>query len=108
MSAKYYLIYCTCPDQAIATELAQQLIAMKVAACINILPNLTSIYNWEGQIETATESLLMIKTTIERYSELETLILQLHPYQVPEIIATPIEKALPNYLNWIDQCLIRV
>lgn len=98
---QYLLIYCTCPDQPTAEQLARQLVENQLAACVNIFPSLTSIYRWQNQIETANELLLLIKTRADKYSALETWIKNHHPYEVPEIIATPIIQGLPSYLDWI-------
>mgnify|MGYP000318201417 CR=1 FL=1 len=98
----HLLVYCTCPDQNVAVQLANSLVAEALAACINIVPGLTSIYAWQGQLETDTEVLLMIKTTRERYPALQTRLEALHPYELPEVIAVPIEVGLPTYLEWVD------
>jgi periplasmic divalent cation tolerance protein len=105
MPTDYSLIFCTCPDHSTASKLATDLVTAKLAACINILPAITSIYSWQGQIETTAEVLLMIKSDTKHYAALETLILQLHPYQVPEIIAISIDQGFPDYLHWINICL---
>ena len=97
------VVYCTCPDHEAALKLANSLVDEALAACINILPGLTSIYRWEGERKTGTEELLMIKTTRERYPSLEARIEALHPYELPEIIAVPIKTGLPAYLNWINE-----
>jgi len=96
------LVYCTCPDQATALRIAETLVDRQLAACVNIVPGLTSVYRWEGQREAASEVLLMIKTRQVVYTELQAAILSLHPYELPEIIAVPIEAGLPAYLAWID------
>jgi periplasmic divalent cation tolerance protein len=95
---------CTCPDKETAGKIARLLIADKLAACVNILPHITSIYSWQGQIETADEYLLMIKSPQTNYQAIETAIRSLHPYELPEIIAVPIERGLPEYINWIHSC----
>lgn len=101
----YQLILNTCPDQATAEKLAKQLLTEKLAACANILPNLSSIYQWQGNIETANECLLMIKTAKTQYQDIEDWIRANHPYELPEIIAVSIEHGLPEYLEWINACL---
>ncbi|MEA3186801.1 MAG: periplasmic divalent cation tolerance protein, partial [Chthoniobacter sp.] len=75
----------------------------KLAACVNLLPEIESIYRWKGKIEAATETLALIKTTIGKYQQLEQRIRALHPYEVPEIIALRPHDGLPDYLNWIEQ-----
>ena len=97
-----HLIYCTCPDMPVAQRIARHLIAEKLAACVNILPGVQSVYEWEGQIETAQEHLLLIKSPQRRYPEIEAAIKALHPYQLPEIIAVAIERGSDEYLTWID------
>ncbi len=105
MSSAYEIILCTCPDKNTAKKLAHLLITKKLAACVNILPGLLSIYSWEEQIESVQEHLLLIKTNKDNYQAIETLLFKNHPYEVPEIIAVPIERGLPEYLEWIDSCL---
>jgi len=99
--AKHYLLLCTCPDDKTAREIAAQLVAEKLAACVNIVPGLTSVYEWKGQVESDPETLLLIKTAEDRRQALIERIPVLHPYEVPEVIAVPIEAGLPDYLNWI-------
>ena len=72
-----------------------------MAACVNILPRIQSIYRWQGTVESATEIPLFIKSTAASYPALEEAIRRQHPHQVPEIIALPIERGLPAYLNWV-------
>ena len=95
---------CTCPEKESAEKIARLLVDSGLAACVNILPNLTSVYSWQGQIETAGEHLLLIKSSQAGYQAIETAILSLHPYELPEIIAVPIGQGLPGYLNWILSC----
>lgn len=101
----HHLIYCTCPNQETAEQIAQQLIARKLAACVNILPGVSSVYEWQGQIETAQEHLLLIKSRKAQYAEIEAAIKAIHPYQLPEIIAVAIESGSTEYLQWIDTCV---
>ncbi len=72
---------------------------------MNIVPGITSVYRWQANIETAQEHLLLIKSQAEQYQAIETQIKQIHPYELPEIIAVPIDRGLPEYLQWIDTCL---
>ena len=104
MSTDYQIVFCTCPDKDTAEKIASLLVENKVAACVNIVPNITSIYRWQGQLERAEEVLLLIKARQDTYSALESLIKKHHPYQLPEIIAVAIERGLPDYLNWIASC----
>lgn len=101
----YQITLCTCPDQTIAEEIACHLVNNQLAACINIVPGITSIYEWQGKIEATQEHLLIIKSTAVKYASIESEIKQLHPYELPEVIAVPIDCGLPEYLQWIDTCL---
>ncbi len=97
------LILTTHPDRAAAGDLARVLLEQRLAACINILPKMDSIYRWEGQIETGKEYQLVIKTRAARYAAVEQLIQQRHPYELPEIICLSVAEGLPAYLGWIDE-----
>jgi periplasmic divalent cation tolerance protein len=105
MDTKYCLVLSTCPQGEAAESLARFLVEQHLAACVNILPGLTSVYPWEGKIESSAEALLLIKTERSVYPRLETELRQRHPYQVPEIVVIDIERGLPDYLNWISQWL---
>ena len=106
MSTHYQIILCTCPDFEVANKIARHLVGAKLAACVNILPAVTSVYEWQGQIETAQELLLLIKSCHTHYSTIEAEIKRLHPYELPEIIAVAIEHGLPDYLKWINSCIL--
>lgn len=95
------LILTNVPDAELANSLARALVEQRLAACVNILPAVQSVYQWQGAIEQASEVTLMIKSTQARYAEVEAAIAQAHPYDVPEIIGLPIGTGLPAYLNWI-------
>lgn len=97
------LVVTNMPDAQAAAKLAQQLIEERVAACVNQLAPCTSIYRWQGSIETATEVPLLIKTTRAAYPRLEQLIRAVHPYELPEIIAVSVIAGLPAYLGWVSQ-----
>lgn len=99
------LVYCTCPDRVVADNLAGSLVAGGLAACVNILPGVESIYRWKGKIERSDEVMLLIKSDIAHFKALEDTISNLHPYEVPEILAVPVEAGHQPYLEWIDQCL---
>ncbi len=98
------LVLSTCPDQNSALALGRQLVEQGLAACVNVVPGLTSIYRWEGAVQQDPEVLLMIKTGAERLPELTETLRRLHSYDLPEIIALPITAGLPEYLSWISQC----
>ena len=95
------LVIANCPDEACANRIALAVVEAGLAACVNLLPRVQSVYRWQGAIESASEVPLLIKTTAGRYTELETAIRELHPYDVPEIIALPIAQGLPAYLDWL-------
>lgn len=100
------LILCTCPSLEVAETLACQLLQKRLAACVNILPGVRSLYWWEGKIETAQEHLLLIKSPQAHFCAIKQLIETLHPYQLPEIIAIPIARGSEEYLQWIDSCRV--
>lgn len=89
------------PDSESAFNLARELVHLRLAACVNVLPPVDSVYRWEGRIEETREVPLLVKTTRERYEALERAIRERHPYSVPEIVAWPIERGLPAYLDWV-------
>jgi len=101
------MVYCTCPDHKTAISIANDIIDAELAACVNIIPSLTSIYQWKGKRQQGTEELLLIKTTSGAYPALQQHIVASHPYELPEIIAVPIETGLPAYLDWLrDSCTV--
>lgn len=95
------LILTNCPDEESANAIALAVVEARLAACVNILPRIQSVYRWQGAVESATEIPLFIKSTVTNYPALEAAIKALHPYAVPEIIALPITQGLPAYLNWL-------
>ena len=101
----HQLILCTCPDAETADKLAGALINEKLAACVNIMPGIRSVYEWLGKVEITQEHLLLIKSHQDRYAAIEATLQSLHPYQLPEIIAVAIERGSLDYLKWIDSCL---
>jgi periplasmic divalent cation tolerance protein len=95
------LVLTNCPDEESANAIALALVEARLAACVNILPRVQSVYRWQGAVESATEIPLFIKSTAANYPALEATIRNRHPYQVPEIIALPVTHGLPAYLDWI-------
>lgn len=95
------LVITNLADAASAQQLARALVEQRLAACVNMLPAVHSIYRWEGAVEEAGEVTLLIKTTAARYPALEQAIVALHPYELPEVIAVPVSAGLPAYLGWI-------
>ena len=96
------IVITSAPDRDVALKIARALIERKLAACVNILAECTSVYRWQGKLETATEVPLLIKTRAAIYPELEAAIKSLHPYELPEIVAVPIERGSPEYLEWVN------
>jgi periplasmic divalent cation tolerance protein len=97
------LIFTTLPDRAAAMALARKLVNERLAACVNVLADCTSVYRWEGRNESVSEVPVLIKTLAQHYARLEQLIKTVHPYELPEIIAVPISSGLPAYLKWIAE-----
>jgi periplasmic divalent cation tolerance protein len=97
------IVLCTCPDEATASGIATALLAAGLAACVNCVSGIRSMYRWDGEIRDDTEVLLVIKTRAARYAALETTLRAQHPYDLPEIIALPVVAGSRGYLNWIGQ-----
>ena len=95
------LVLCTCPDEALAARIANALVEERLAACVSRIGGVTSTYRWRGAVEQASECLLLIKTTSERFDALREHIVALHPYELPEIVAVDVAQGLPAYLEWI-------
>ena len=96
------IILCTCPDEATASKLAKGLVSEQLAACVNILPGIRSIYRWDGAVSDDAEVLMVIKSLAARFEALETWLLEHHPYDVPEVIGLPAENVTAKYLAWIE------
>jgi periplasmic divalent cation tolerance protein len=95
------LVATNMPDRETALRLARALVEQRLAACVNVMAGCTSIFRWEGAIDEINEVPVLIKTRAARYPEVEARIRELHPYELPEIIAVPIVHGLPDYLEWI-------
>jgi periplasmic divalent cation tolerance protein len=98
------MVFCTCPDQATALDLAETLVRDGLAACVTLSGPVTSVYTWQGRVQREAEVLLLLKTPVARYPALEAALLERHPYELPEILAVPIEQGLPGYLQWVETC----
>jgi periplasmic divalent cation tolerance protein len=94
-----------CPDDDTAQLIAHSLVESRLAASVNILPGLRSTYWWQGKVESAEEHLLLIKTRRDRYPEVEGMIRNQHPHELPSIVCVPIDTGLSHYLSWIDQSI---
>lgn len=101
--SQYILVLTNVPDQTVATTLAHAIVENKLAACVNILPGIQSVYRWDGKTEQAAEVSMHIKTLSTRYAALEAYLHEHHPYDVPEIIAVPVVAGLPAYLHWLEE-----
>jgi periplasmic divalent cation tolerance protein len=96
------LVLTNLPDREAAEKLAEALVEKRVAACVNILAPCRSVYRWQGALQREQEHPVLIKTTRAAYAELESLVRAHHPYELPEIIAVPVELGLPAYLDWVE------
>ncbi len=99
----FQIVLTTCPDAACAERIGHALVEEGLAACVNILPPMHSIYRWKGKIERATEQQLVIKSAVARFPAIRDRLRSLHPYELPEIIAVPIADGLPEYLAWLNK-----
>lgn len=102
---EFQLILTTCPNEEVAKEIAKHLVTEKLAACVNILPNITSVYQWENELQCDNETQLLIKTQSDKFTRLSERINELHPYDVVEVIALNIQQGDKHYLNWIQDYL---
>lgn len=103
MAEEALLVFSTFASADEAKEIARTIVTARIAACANVLPQMESIYRWKDTVETSHETLVLFKTTIGKYQALEDKLLSLHKYEIPEIIAVPLQTGLPAYLNWIEQ-----
>jgi periplasmic divalent cation tolerance protein len=104
MPTSLFLILSTLPDRETAVQIAKSLVEQGLAACVNLLPQVTSIYEWQGKLEQSDEILLLIKTTKQNYPAVESVLRAKHPYELPEILAVPVEQGLAGYLDWVERC----
>lgn len=100
------IVLTNAPDRAVARRIADALIERRLAACVNLLAECTSVYRWKGAVETATEVPLLIKTRSEIYAEVEAAIKSLHPYELPEIVAVSVGHASGDYLEWLNAATV--
>ena len=97
----FQIVLTTCPDATVAERIGRTLVDERLAACVNILPPMRSIYRWKSKVEETHEQLLVIKIARAQYPAVQDRIRALHPYELPEIIAVPIADGHPEYLNWL-------
>jgi periplasmic divalent cation tolerance protein len=96
------VVLSTCGSEEEAVRIAKRLVEERLAACVNLIPRIRSIYRWEGKVEDATEWMLLIKTSRDRYDALATVIGAAHSYELPEILALPVSGGSASYLAWLD------
>jgi periplasmic divalent cation tolerance protein len=101
MDADFLLVLCTCPTREAANAIATALLEERLAACVNQVTGVKSLYRWQGRVESDDELMLLIKTTRARFPALEEMIRNLHPYEVPEIIGIPLTIGSEAYFDWI-------
>jgi periplasmic divalent cation tolerance protein len=104
MPTSLLLILCTVPDRETGLKLSRSLLEKGLAACVNLTSPMTSVYHWQGRLEESEEILLLIKTTKQCYEDVEAVLRAQHLYELPEIIAVPVEQGLEDYLNWVERC----
>lgn len=102
------IVLVTAPNSKEANLIADALVSEQLAACVNIVPSIESIYRWEGEVKHDSEALMIVKTTNDRYAELERRVKELHSYSTPEVIALKIERGSEEYLSWLRQSVLEV
>lgn len=100
MADEVHIVFCTCSPER-APELAGALVERRVAACVNLVPAVRSVYRWNDAVQDDTETLLLIKSPVARFDALRAAILELHPYELPEIVAVKLDAGHPAYLGWV-------
>lgn len=101
----FYLVFVTTKDRAEAKRISEKLVREKLAACVNIVPRVSSTYRWRGKIERATEALLLVKTSDKKLDRLIARVEELHSYEVPEVLALPIGRGSLKYMKWLKESL---
>lgn len=105
MDTPYLVVYCTCPEPDVALHLAKTLVEERLAACVNIVPGIMSVYRWQDNIEQEPELLLLIKTHSDVSAALIARLEDIHPYATPEVVAVPVQQGSNAYLAWIEECI---
>ncbi|XP_072115134.1 protein CutA homolog isoform X2 [Mobula birostris] len=103
VSGTHSAAFVTCPNLEVAKSIARGAVQKKLAACVNIVPQITSVYEWKGNIEEDSEVLLMIKTRTAKVSDLAAYVRSVHPYDVAEVISLPIDQGNPPYMKWLGE-----
>jgi len=107
VQSDYCIVLITAPNRESGRQIARRLVEERLAACVNLLPGITSFYHWEGQLNEDEEVLLICKTRHEHFERLQIEVKAIHPYQVPEVIALPLTDGLEAYLHWVDESVRR-
>jgi len=105
MKNKVIMVFTTCPDTALARQFGQHLVSAGMAACVNLVPGVSSIYRWQGDVQEDQEVMMIIKTVQARLAEVTAWIEQNHPYDLPEVMAMPVEDGLNGYLQWVQDAV---
>jgi len=101
----FYVVLVTAKDRAEARHIGERLVEERLVACANVVPGVDSTYWWKGKVERASEALLLMKTSSEKLDRLISRVKELHSYEVPEVLALPIERGSPEYLKWLKESL---
>lgn len=107
MADEVLVAFCTFPNAETARDIARELVEQRLVACGNVLPQIQSVYRWEGKVESGEEALAIFKLPAIRYPEFEAKLRSLHPYDVPEIISFAVDQGLPDYLHWVAESCVR-
>ena len=102
----FIIVHVTVPSKEVATKIAQTLLDKRLAACVNVMPGILSFYTWNGKINEDSELLLEIKTKTKLFDSLSKLVQTIHPYDVPEVIAIPMERASKTYTAWLKESTV--
>ncbi|KAF4019644.1 hypothetical protein G4228_011170 [Cervus hanglu yarkandensis] len=105
VSSTYSIVFVNCPNEQIARDIARAILDKKLAASVNILPKASSLYYWNGEIEEATEVLLLIKTKTSKIHMLSSYIRSVHPFEIPELFSLPMDQGDVHYLRWLEEAL---
>jgi periplasmic divalent cation tolerance protein len=100
------VVFVTGPDENTLTSIAERVVGERLAACVNVIPGVRSVYRWDDDVQTSQEALGIMKTTRSAVGELQRRVLELHPYEVPEFIVIPVESGSPSYLDWVMDSIV--
>ncbi len=102
---EHVVVFITAPDENTAADIARVLVGNGLAACVNIVRNIRSIYKWQGKMEDESEVLMIVKTSRDKFSALEAKVRKMHPYDVPEIVSVPITQGSDPYIEWLSNAV---